>query len=147
MIHLHFILRRSSDIHGYTFHLSKMANTMNGSEQFEHWKTLPKHLTTIYKSSTHDFNMSQITTGTAALWVFSCKTARCFEEIAKASTGWFLAKFVASKDAKRIKIQSLDILTTFFVETSFCAQILYAGPLIRLILSCFILMDLLSSGI
>ena len=101
----------------------------------------------LYKSSTHNFNMSQITTGTAALWVFSCKTARCFEEIAKASTGWFLAKFVASKDAKRIKIQSLDILATFFAETSFCAQILYAGPLIRLVLSCFILMDLVSSGI
>ena len=31
MIHLHFILLRSSDINGYTFHLSKMANTMNSS--------------------------------------------------------------------------------------------------------------------
>ena len=40
-------LRTFMDIHFTWAKWIKMANTMNRSEQFEHWKILPKHLTTM----------------------------------------------------------------------------------------------------
>ena len=49
-----------------------MANTMNGSEQFEHLKPF-QNIWQLYKSSTHNSNMSQITTGTPVLRFFAAK--------------------------------------------------------------------------
>ena len=48
-------------------------NSLNIGKSFQNiWR--------LYKSSAHNFNMSHITTGTAALWVFSCKTRRCSQK-------------------------------------------------------------------